>query len=360
MRAIAVSMFFAMLLVAQAFVHTPGSDETAEDWREGVVQSVSGAEIMSTVEDLQAFGTRDFHTEAALEAAEYVFDRMGSLGISTTFQEFMVGDVASVNVVGTLNQDADGLEAFVIGAHYDSENRFATNQSEAENYTAPGADDNASGVGAMLEIARVLAEESDFAAPVTFVAFGAEELGFDASGGTAGSAYFADVLSREGVNISGAFIMDMIGFSVESDEVATVVSDGSSDQLYSSLANATATYDIDLDLRFVMNPLIRFSDHRSFWDNGYLSVLIIEEIEAETLNPVNPYYHTSDDTAAELSVGQMAAVSKMLLGALLDLTSQGEDSYAKSNVAAIVFASIVMVVVASAIAIRLRRRRGVS
>lgn len=353
------AMFAVAIMAAQIVIPASASGETVDEWRGGVVSRISGEEIMSTIEDLEDFGTRDFHTAQSLEAANYIHDKMEALGLSTTLQEFTVGNITAVNVVGTLNAELNDQGFFVIGAHYDSENRYVTNQSEAENYTAPGADDNASGVGAMLEVARILSEEDVFAAPVTFVAFGAEERGYDATGGTAGSAFFASDAAEKGACIYGAFVMDMIGYSSAGDDVTTVVSDGLSDELYHSLVNASVRYDIDLDIRFVMDPLLRYSDHRSFWDNSYPSVLIIEEIDVETYAPANPCYHTPCDRADILSDGQMAAVSKTLLGALLDLTNQGEDSYAKSNVGAIALISITIIAAVSIAIFYLRSRRGV-
>lgn len=357
MKAIIVSMLISALLLVPASISSHELSGSAEEWRGGVVDRVSGAEIMTTVEDLQAFGTRDFHTESALEAAGYVFDRMESLGLNTTLQEFVVGDFTSVNVVGSLNAGLPDEGVYVIGAHYDSQNLLVKNQSEAENMTAPGADDNASGVGAMLEMARILSEEGIFAAPVTFVAFGAEELGYDATGGAAGSAFYVDAASIQGTNISGAFVMDMIGFSSTGEDISTVISNGDSDPLYHSLANASEAYGIDLDIRFLMNPSLRYSDHRSFWDRGYLSVLISEEMDPDTKRPANPYYHTSDDTIARLSEGQMEAVAKMLLGTLLDLTDQGEDSYAKSYIGTLAAISIMALVAASVLVAALHLRR---
>jgi hypothetical protein len=360
-RTIIVSILVSALLLVPVSISHQELSGSAEEWRCDVVDSVSGAHIMVTAEELQAFGTRDFHTESALEAAGYLSDRMESLGLDTALQEFAVGDIMSVNVVGSLNAGSAGEGMYVIGAHYDSENLLVDNQSEAENMTAPGADDNASGVGAMLEIARILSEEVVFAAPVTFVAFGAEERGYDGTGGTVGSAFFVDVASMQGTNISGAFVMDMIGYSSTGESTSTIISNGDSDPMYHSLANATDKYGIDLDVRFLMNPSLRCSDHRSFWDHGYLSVLISEEMDPDTQHPVNPYYHTSDDTTARLSEGQMEAVAKMLLGALLDLTDQGEDSYAKSHLGTLAALSILALVAVSALvaALHLRRRRGV-
>jgi aminopeptidase YwaD len=361
MNAIIVSMLVSALLLVPAPTSFQELDGSVDEWRGGIVGMVSGTQIMATAEDLQAFGTRDFHTESAAEAAWYLFDRMESLGLNTTLQEFAVGDIMSANVVGSLNEGSMGEGVYLIGAHYDSENHLVDNQSEAENMTAPGADDNASGVGAMLEIARILSEEAVFAAPVTFVAFGAEESGYDGTGVSAGSAFFVDAASAQGTNISGAFVMDMIGFSSTDDKISTIISNGDSDPLYHSLANATEKYGVDLEVRFLMNPSLRYSDHRSFWDHGYLSVLLCEEMDPDTNRPANPYYHTSDDTTARLSEGQMAAVAKMLIGALLDLTDQGEDSYAKSYLVTLAALSISALVAVSALiaAIHLRRRRGV-
>ncbi len=358
-RATAISFIIVVLLTLPSCAVESSADGGAETWRRGVIERISGAEIMTMVEHLEAFGTREFHTEQAWQAAGFILDRMQSLGMDAALQEFDVGNITSANVVATLNADKTEDGVYVIGAHYDSENYLVTNQSEAENVTAPGADDNASGVSAMLEIARVLSEEGDFTAAVTFVAFGAEERGYDGSGGIAGSEFLASAYSDLGGNISGAFIMDMIGYSCSGGNLSTVISDGVSDGLYTSMMEARARYDMTLEVDFVMDPTISFSDHWSFWSHGYSSVLVIEELDAHTGSPVNPFYHTSWDTADMLSEGQMAAVSKMILGALLDLTDQGEDSYAESNVTVLVLTSMIIIVAVPLMILYLRSRRGV-
>ena len=354
-----VSLAAVALLTVPLYSAISAEDDATYAWRRDVIDRISGNEIMITVEQLESFGTREFHTQSAWDAADHILGSLESLGMPAVLQAFEVGNITSVNVVGTLNADKADNGMYVIGAHYDSENGLVTNQSEAENVTAPGADDNASGVAAMLEMARVLTEEVDFSAAVRFVAFGAEELGYDNTGGTAGSDFFANTSREQGVNISGAFVMDMIGFSHTGTNISTVISDGESDWLYLSMATARTRYEIPLQIELIADDSIRYSDHSSFWDFDYHSVLVIEELDAETGRPVNPFYHTSDDTADELSEGQMVAVSKMILGALLDLTDQGEDSYTDSDIRTLTIVSILAIAVTAVVALHMYRRRGV-
>jgi hypothetical protein len=131
---------------------------------------------MADVRAIAALGPRETTSEAYRAAADLVAERFAALGLEVTRQRFRVPAGESwgvpvpagrtVNVVAHLpGADPDvrpGARPVVIGAHLDTVPQ------------APGAEDNASGVAVLLELAR-LAAESGTARPVTFVAFGAEE-----------------------------------------------------------------------------------------------------------------------------------------------------------------------------------------
>ena len=123
-----------------------------------------------------------------------------------------------VNVVATLPGHQDAQEIVVVGAHYDSQagrdsgwvNNWAT-------MLAPGADDNASGVAAVLELTRIFAQNTSGYTnyyPIMFVAFAGEE-------GTTpgipsyrnGSDHLARKLRSEGVQVRGMVNIDMIGYN---------------------------------------------------------------------------------------------------------------------------------------------------
>ena len=327
----------------------------SDDWVADLLHEVSGSEVMEVVTNLQSFGTRDFHTQSAAESAEYIRSELQGMGLETHLQEFYVDEVEVVNVVAVLHPEAASEGVYVVGAHYDSENSLVTNQSEAENVTAPGADDNASGVGVMLEIARVLSNSGRVTSTVKFVAFGAEEMGYDYSGGLKGSTEFVAIESTANSTLRGAFVLDMVGYRATEENRISLVTNDASRGLSEAMAGAASEFDLDLSVTQELSDSIVYSDHSSFWGQGYRSILIIEELNSVTEKPLNPYYHSSEDTADKLSDEQMTAVAMALLGALLDLTYQGEDSYTRQSY--VVVAAVAMAVVIAVTVLLLRRRK---
>lgn len=192
------------------------------------------------------------------------------------------GTVKSRNVILTLQGiRADG-PVFVVGAHYDS----IANES-GESY-APGAEDNASGASAVVEMARAIAQYPTDATFV-FVAFSGEEQGM------VGSKYYVQQLAGTALaqRIRGVVIMDMIGYSGDADlDCMLETSDTPEDQaLISHLANIASTYAPGLSLSSSTNYW--GSDHEPFLDAGYTGLLTIEnDYEAY------PYYHSTRDTFA--------------------------------------------------------------
>lgn len=283
-----------------------------------VIGGVDGNRIMTTISDLEAFGTRAFYLNQSEDAATYVFDRFSQLGLEVEYQDFMAGTHESRNVVATQRGSLDSEVQFLVGAHYDSENMMATSLLEGESLAAPGADDDASGVAAMIEIATVLSGlELNYS--VKFVAFGAEEAGYDQSGGIKGSRHFVESEVSKEATYAGTAILDMIGYrgSAENHGILIVNEHNS---LASATLSAASLYDLNISLSIMIDPSAAYSDHYSFWTAGYPSMLVSEAL-SETGSPYefNPNYHTQDDTIDKLSAEQMTVISKALLGGVLTL-----------------------------------------
>ena len=103
----------------------------------------------------------------------------------------------------------------IVCAHYDSTSTQATTH-------APGADDNASGTAAVMEMARVLAGYQ-FDYTIKFIAFSAEEWGLY------GSRHYAQAAKQRGEQIVGVVNLDMIGYVDLEPEDLDIVVDGQSD-----------------------------------------------------------------------------------------------------------------------------------
>jgi Peptidase family M28 len=106
------------------------------------------------------------------------------------------------NVVATLRGTQDADRTYVVSGHYDSMPTSVTDFTS----DAPGANDDASGVAAVLEMARVMATRT-FDATIVFIAVAGEEQGL------LGSTFFAQQAKQQGRNIAGMFTNDIIGSS---------------------------------------------------------------------------------------------------------------------------------------------------
>ena len=130
---------------------------------EDITKQINEQRLMEHIEKLaDRIGVRQSGTAAEEEAARYIADSLRSWGYQVRVQRVDVeGRTVTQNVIATRSKQAD--KAMLIGAHIDSK------------IPSPGANDNASGVAVMLELAYLLGD-TDLPEPCVFVGFGAEEM----------------------------------------------------------------------------------------------------------------------------------------------------------------------------------------
>jgi hypothetical protein len=162
------------------------------------VGSVSQENICKMVEELQHFETR-YTWEKQDEVANYLFKKLQGYNIPVEFDEYYFKDKKWKNVIATVNGKRKSNEIYMGIAHLDS-------ISKQPEVTAPGADDNASGTAAVIEIGRILKEVS-LDATVKLGIFSNEEQG------RVGSKHFAKMAREKGLNIRGVINLDIIGFN---------------------------------------------------------------------------------------------------------------------------------------------------
>jgi hypothetical protein len=182
------------------------------------------------------------------------------------------------NVIGIKAGATRPQEYVLIGAHYDSISPIACNQ-------APGANDNASGVAAVMEIARAFSGVSTERS-VLFVAFSGEEQGL------IGSKYLARVLKNMGLleQMKGFLILDMISYYKNNYGVIAEGSDHTSEQIaiLEEMAQLCATYT---PLTLKISTSYSGSDHVPFLNDSLSGCLLIENDWSDYA-----YYHTVQDT----------------------------------------------------------------
>lgn len=232
------------------------------------------------------------------------------------------------NVVATLEgvQSPDTL--IILGGHLDAtSNRDSEIDWNAEwrQAKAPGADDNASGLAAILEIARILsAPENEFRPKYTiqFVAFGAEEFHPAYPDHHLGSRHFARQAWVNRQRIEAVYVMDMIGYNDTGNIHQSIVADTRSRPLGESLLATRARYSIAIHTNEPPFPASTYSDHEAFWTYRYKALLLIENAPPWNNNAnwytANPYYHKQSDTFETVNMEQVALVTRLVLAAVAE------------------------------------------
>jgi len=172
-----------------------------------IISRVSSRNIEETISDLVGLETR-YPYEKQLEAAQYLFDRLEEYNPQTSFHEYRYWGVSWRNVVVTIPGSKNPEEIVIVCAHLDS-------KSPERLVYAPGADDNASGCAAVLELARILSHHS-FEKTIKFIIFSREETGQN------GSKAFIDDLNREREHVVAAINLDMIAYGDDEEEIDLV------------------------------------------------------------------------------------------------------------------------------------------
>jgi Zn-dependent M28 family amino/carboxypeptidase len=254
---------------------------------------------------------RSVDNPANLEAAaDYVLEQLRATGAHTAVQEVMANGTTYRNLIARFGPEEGPL--LVIGAHYDSCG------------DTPGADDNASGVAGLLELARLLAA-SPPPQPVELVAFTLEEPPFFRTEAM-GSFWHARELANTQREVRLMMSLEMIGFFSDAPEsqrypVAALAALYPGQGNFIAIVGQFGDFDVsrrvkalfhgasDLPAESINAPRsmqgVDFSDHASYWRFGFPAVVI-----TDTAFMRNPNYHEDGDTPDTLDYGRMAKVVK--------------------------------------------------
>ncbi len=225
--------------------------------------------------------------------------------------------LTSNNILATQKGSDPKPGVFIIAAHYDS----------VEG--TPGADDNASAVSALLEIARCL-EGCELRVPLLFAGFTLEEYGF------VGSEYFLKQSLLRQEKIQGMISLEMLGYRDKTpgsqqyppyvdptkypdrgDFIAIVGNEPSAGLTMTIQKNMQSTSP-SLPVEHLVVPgsganfaEVRLSDHSPFWDHGIPAVMI-----TDTAFFRNPHYHQPTDSLETLDIEFIHDVTLGVLGFL--------------------------------------------
>jgi hypothetical protein len=206
-------------------------------------------------------------------AQDNIQARLVAYGLDTTLHPFVYGGTTFYNVVGEQAGTTRPGDIYILGAHYDS----AALGDGWELIGNPGADDNATGVAAVLEIAR-LVSQWEAEATIRFIAFDREEEWMIGS--------YAYALDHASDNICGMLALDMLAHP-RFGPTAEIYGESASNGVKYALADALSAYT---DIQpIVLGPIA--DDHIPFEELGFQAALFIEP------DPYgNPYIHTLEDS----------------------------------------------------------------
>jgi len=251
------------------------------------------------------------------KAGDYIYSELSKVGLKVWKESFEWEGKRFNNIVAEKKGLGSTDRIFILGAHYDTVPG------------SPGADDNASAVAVLLEVARNIQKVS-LDSTIRLIAFSLEEYGY------IGSTYYAERAKREGEKIVGMISLEMVGFTNSrqnypsyinpkyypnvGDFIGIIGNEGSK-ALLEKVYRCFRTYVPRLPMEFLLVPgngermeEVRLSDHSPFWDHGFPALMV-----TDTAFLRNPNYHLPSDTMETLDFEFMRKVAIGIFYSLVEL-----------------------------------------
>ena len=309
--------------------------ESTEEEAEGASQiphpaiaKVQPYNLEKTVRELSSFHTRHSESEFIDDAAYWLAEKLqGVCGTDVFLQNFTIIpdktiDYDEEDLNGSHSQKPFSYNlknigcvkpgstnnTIIVSAHYDSRTKVL-NDSKGR---APGADDNASGVSILLEVARILSNLS-LEHRISFVLFSGEEQG------KWGSKYYADYVDEADIDLELLINLDMVGFQSQgSNNFLVEYDNGNVVQDNDMYSQSIAQSIKDIALKYTgLNTTLGIlgnADYLPFEALGYTVIGFHDDGVTK-----NPNYHRSSDTHDTLDYEYMASITNLTIATILQL-----------------------------------------
>lgn len=294
---------FAVLLLTLLFIALSPCNSYAQSHNASAYDHLANPKIQKehiiALTAPQTMG-RATGSSGSAQARQYIEKKFEEYGIEKRgliySQQFLSGKVKGYNIIGEIKSTNGSREYIIIGAHYD-------HLGEIKGKVYPGADDNASGVAALLELARIFSkmkeDGKEIGANLLFVAFDAKEQNL------AGSRHFVKTMRLHNGNIKCMINMDQIGSTLapphKNKNYLLVLGRDSLDTWASTqldLCNRIGGINMDVDYTFYNSKnfydiFYRLSDHHPFVERGITALFFTSGITGNT--------YKETDTAGTIS-----------------------------------------------------------
>ena len=251
------------------------------------------------------------------QAAQYIEKEFLEIGLDVKEDHFQWQGKSYRNIVADKAGKTFPNRVLILSAHFDTVPG------------SPGADDNASAVSVLLEVARAI-QAVPLKYTVRFIAFSLEEYEF------AGSAHYVGSLKKGDEEILGVICLEMVGFTGPKQnyppyinpkyypnvgDFIAIIGNERSEQLLEKVCSAFKTRGPELPSEFLIVPgngeameEVRLSDHSTFWDHGFQALMI-----TDTAFLRNPNYHLPSDRVETLDFEFMRKVATGVFYSIMEL-----------------------------------------
>ncbi len=283
------------------------------------VDQVNAARWFADVATLAGWN-RYTHGSGIASARAWLVSQFQALpGAIVTTQAFQVSGTTAYNVIARIPGTTKADDWFLVGGHYDS-------TSQSPSTAAPGAEDNATGCSAVLEMARIFTAQPQ-KQTLLFMCYAGEEQGLYGSIAHASSL----VSSGDAAKVRAVLAMDMVGYNGDSDPDCMLETLPEYEWLSDLYTDAATAYT---SLRMVINFTPERSDHVPYLDRGMATVLT-----AANDWDVYPHYHRTTDTPDKIggtAMGeQILRMNVASLAALLSAECTDADGDGYGNPASV-------------------------
>ncbi|MGD8552603.1 MAG: M28 family peptidase [Anaerolineales bacterium] len=289
-KAIRIFLLLAGVIAVVSCSHAQ-SEETPFDRAE---LQFDGDRAYANVQTQVNFGPRIPGSAAHRITGDWIASQMRTSGWDIEFQEFQYGGYELRNIIARAPGSELSNESIILGAHYDTR-LFADLDEERPYDPVPGANDGASGVAVLIELARVL-ELDSIQNSIWFVFFDAEDNGRIAGWDwILGSRYFVEEMD---VKPEAAVIIDMVGDS----DLKLYFERNSDPQLRQEIWSAAENLDFEEFISQEKYSIL--DDHTPFLQAGIPAVDIID-FDYE-------FFHTTEDLPDKVSAESLFTVGRTL------------------------------------------------
>jgi Zn-dependent M28 family amino/carboxypeptidase len=285
------------------------------------IELVSQTRIETWINRLtSSFPTRHSKSRFINQVAEWLKKEFENIGHTNVyFHNYTESNYQLKNVI--CNKQGETDKVILICAHYDSRMK---DREDAES-SAPGADDNASGMAVVLETARVLLQLNLYYT-IQFVLFSGEEQDLW------GAKEYAHYVKGNNVDIHRVINLDMVGYPPLGQQIINIEREigntGTRCNRVSSNDNDSETFarsmeemaSVYTNLTAIKGPIYG-SDYCPFENRGYVVAGLYDEGQCN-----NPHYHSSDDLPSDLDMGYITSVTKLIVATILNEARSGGSS----------------------------------